>query len=58
MHTYMNINKYREREGDREERPGDFVISLDFADFGEEALEKQIIVGGGGGSCIAHRARF
>lgn len=31
--------------------PDDFVVPLNFADFGEEALEKQIVIDG----CLPHR---
>ena len=48
-----NVENRREREREREREPVHFVISLDFADFGEEVLEKQIVIGAGT-ACLSH----
>lgn len=42
----LGNNQLRERE---RETPDNFVISFNFANLGEESLEQQVLLGGGGG---------
>lgn len=42
----LGDNKIERKRG---ERPDNFVISFNFANFGEEGLEQQVLLGGGGG---------